>query len=105
MPRSFPDMQSLVSNAKARKYREPFENETEESYRTNFANWMRNVDPVESLEIRNGVGWDKQNPLGMLIDLMGSKESHSSGELNIERIHTTDGKTIMMRAPEVVSGY
>lgn len=98
MPRSFPTMQSLISNAKSRGYREPIENETEDSYRENFANWMRKVDPVESTEIRSGKGWDQQHPMGMLIDLLGNKNAPDSDKM--ETIHTEDGRTLMMVAPE-----
>lgn len=66
MPMSFPDMESLQSRAKQRGFRQPLADETEEQYRTAFADFMVNVDRVESAEIRNKLGWDQQDPRAML---------------------------------------
>lgn len=68
MPMSFPDMDSLKNRAKQRGFREPHENETEESFRNALADFMLNVDRVESAEIRTGKGWDEQqhDPAAML---------------------------------------
>lgn len=66
MPMSFPDMQSLQSRAKQRGFRQPNASETEDQYRTAFADFMVKVDRVESAEIRNKVGWDQQDPRAML---------------------------------------
>lgn len=66
MPRSFPTMESLTSNAKMRNFRQPNEGESEEEYREAFADFMRGVDLVESAEIRSGKGWNAQSPEEML---------------------------------------
>jgi hypothetical protein len=58
MPMDFPNMESLVSRAKQRKFREPAEGETEAEFRTAFADFMKDVDLIESMEIRSSVGWD-----------------------------------------------
>lgn len=73
MPMSFPDMESLINRAKQRKFREPNEDETEEQYREAFADFMVEVDRVESAEIRNKLGWDKQDPFSLLFAAMGGK--------------------------------
>ena len=70
MPRSFPDMQSLKNNAKMRNFRQPAEDETEQVYRASFANFMRDVDIVESMEIRSSKGWDEWNDVDQLAMLM-----------------------------------
>ena len=59
MPMDFPDFESLKDRAKAREFRKPKENESEEFYRQSFARFMDSVDRVEANEIRNKVGWDK----------------------------------------------
>ena len=51
---SFPNMQSLIDRAIQRGYRKPQPGETEESYRTSFADFMRSVDSIESMEIKSG---------------------------------------------------
>ncbi len=71
MPMSFPTMQSLINRAKVRNFREPLENESEDVYRKEFADFMRSVDLVESMEIRSGLGWDKQNPTDFLEGAFG----------------------------------
>lgn len=60
MPMSFPDMESLKSRAQQRGFRQPNENETEAEFRNALADFMVNVDRVESAEIRTGKGWDEQ---------------------------------------------
>lgn len=59
MPMDFPDMKSLIYRAKLRGFREPNPGETEESYRKALADDIEPIDYIESLEIRNKVGWDK----------------------------------------------
>ncbi len=59
MPMDFPDMDSLKSCAEVHKFRQPQENESENEYRTALADHVRSVDQIESMEIRNGKGWDK----------------------------------------------
>lgn len=60
MPMSFPDFDSLKARAQQRGFRQPNENETEAEFRTALADFMVNVDRVESAEIRTGKGWDEQ---------------------------------------------
>ena len=67
MPMSFPTHQSVVNRATQRGFRAPVEGETEDQYRSNFANFMRLVDPVEASEISSGRGWDQQSPLSVLL--------------------------------------
>lgn len=75
MPRDFPDMASLTRAAKQHKFREPVEGESEAVYRDQLANHVQSIDLVESLEIRNKVGWDKQfAPIMMLQALQGAKQ-------------------------------
>lgn len=62
MPMDFQDMNSLKSCAKCHDFRPPFENETEDNYRALLANHVEPRDYIESLEIRNKVGWDKFSP-------------------------------------------
>lgn len=71
MPMSFPTMESLINRAKLRGFRMPHENEDEEVYREEFADWMINVDRVESSEIRTGRGWDQQDPFTLLANALG----------------------------------
>lgn len=59
MPRDFPDFKSLLRTAEIYKYRKPYENESEEDYRDMLANYVEPLDYIESLEIRNKVGWNK----------------------------------------------
>lgn len=75
MPRDFPDMASLVGAARRHKFREPVEGESEAIYRMQLADHVQPIDQVESLEIRNKVGWDKQHPLQMMAQLLqGTKQ-------------------------------
>lgn len=67
MPMSFPTHQSVVNRATQRGFRAPVEGETEDQYRSNFAQFMRLVDPVEASEISSGRGWDQQSPLSVLL--------------------------------------
>lgn len=73
MPMSFPDMQSLINRAEMRGFRQPEENESEAEYRTAFADFMHNVDMVESAEIRTGRGWDQMDPLTLLMNAVGQR--------------------------------
>ena len=59
MPMDFPDMNSLKECAKCHKFRQPNSGETEDQYRAALADHVQPRDFVESLEIRNRVGWDK----------------------------------------------
>jgi len=59
MPLDFPDMQSLVNRAKLHGFREPIENEREDEYRNALADFVEPIDFIESIEIRNKIGWDK----------------------------------------------
>ena len=72
MPMSFPTMESLKSRAAQRNFRLPDENESEDHYRTAFADFMMDHDRVESSEIRTGRGWDSQDPLELFSNVMGS---------------------------------
>lgn len=73
MPRDFPDMASLVGAARRHKFREPADGESEAIYRMQLADHVQSIDQIESLEIRNKVGWDKQHPMQMLAQLLGGK--------------------------------
>lgn len=59
MPMDFPDMNSLKAAAEVHQFRQPKENETEEEYRIALADFVQPHDLVESMEIRNKVGWDR----------------------------------------------
>lgn len=63
----FPDYASLKRGAQMREYRQPHENEPEAVYRTAFADFMANIDPVESGEIRLGAGYGRSGPLEKLM--------------------------------------
>jgi hypothetical protein len=56
---SFPDLKSLTNRAKQRGFRQPNEGESEADYRAAFADYMVNIDRVESMEIRTSRGWDE----------------------------------------------
>ena len=62
MPMDFPDMDSLKNHAEILKFRKPNDGETEQQYRTALADFVEPMDFVESMEIRNKVGWDKFSP-------------------------------------------
>lgn len=55
----FPDMESLKKWAKQREFRQPFLDESELQYRSAFALFMNDKDPVEAMEIASGKGWDR----------------------------------------------
>lgn len=59
MPMDFPDMNSLKRAAGLWKFRQPNDGESESDYRFSLANFVESQDYVESLEIRNKVGWDR----------------------------------------------
>lgn len=69
MPMSFPNLDSLKRRAEQRGFRQPLSAENERQYREAFADWMMDVDRVESAEIRTGKGWDEQqsDPRAMLL--------------------------------------
>ena len=71
MPIDFPDMESLISRAKMRKFRAPNPDESEKAYRNAFADFMLDIDSVEASEIRTGKGWDLQSPQELLAELPG----------------------------------
>ncbi len=54
MSMSFPNIESLVARAEQRGFRMPKENESTEQYRSAFAEFMKDVDLIESFEIKNG---------------------------------------------------
>lgn len=62
MPMSFPNMESLKNAAKIHKFRDPKPSELESDYRSALADHVRNIDLIESMEIRTGVGWDQFSP-------------------------------------------
>ena len=59
MPMSFPDMKALEQAAEVHSFRKPNEGESEKTYRDALADHVEPIDFIESLEIRNGVGWNK----------------------------------------------
>lgn len=59
MPMDFPDMASLKRAAEVWKFRQPNENEQEDDYRRELADFVAPHDLVESEEIRNKVGWNR----------------------------------------------
>ena len=59
MPRDFPNMNSLNRCAECHDFRKPNKGESEDQYRAALADHVEPRDYVESLEIRNKVGWDK----------------------------------------------
>ncbi|MDU8350893.1 hypothetical protein RYA05_03175 [Pseudomonas syringae pv. actinidiae] len=63
----FPDYASLIRGAQMRKFRQPTEGEPEDVYRAAFADFMTTVDPVESAEIRLGVGYGRAGPMEKLM--------------------------------------
>jgi hypothetical protein len=62
MPMDFPDMRSLERAADVWKFRKANDGETEAEYRVALADHVQPHDYIESLEIRNKVGWDKFSP-------------------------------------------
>lgn len=75
MPMNFPTYESLRNRAASRHFRQPHTNETENDYREALADYMRFIDPVESSEIRSGLGWDKQSPLSVLAGSLGQRQT------------------------------
>jgi hypothetical protein len=59
MPRDFPDMDSLIRVAECHDFRPPADGESEDAYRSALADHVQPRDYIESLEIRNRVGWNK----------------------------------------------
>ena len=59
MPMDFPDMKSLIRCGEDHKFRKPKKGETEDEYRAALADHVEPRDFIESLEIRNKVGWDR----------------------------------------------
>lgn len=86
MPMTFPTFESLTSRAAQRKFRLPHPDETEEQYRTAFADFMQDVDMVEAAEIRLGrMPMDfvvEADPLMALSALMGKSRDDVQGFMN-----------------------
>ena len=59
MPMSFPDYDSIKRNGEMWEFRKPEAGESEESYRSALADFVKPKDFIESHEIRNKVGWDQ----------------------------------------------
>jgi hypothetical protein len=55
----FPDLKSIKSAAKMHGFRPMLDREAEEQYREALADHVRDIDVIESGEIRFGIGWDK----------------------------------------------
>lgn len=66
MPMSFETESSVINRAKQRGFRDIKEGESIEEFRSHFADYMLDIDQVESSEIRTGRGWDQQDPLSVL---------------------------------------
>lgn len=86
MPMTFPTMQSLVERALQRNFRMPSENETEDSYRKEFADFMQAIDMVEAGEIRLGnLPMDfvrEADPLTALAAIMGKSREDTQAYMN-----------------------
>ena len=52
-------MNSLKQCAECHDFRQPNNGESEDDYRASLADHVQPRDYIESLEIRNKVGWDK----------------------------------------------
>lgn len=59
MPMDFPDLNSLKRCAECHGFRQPDNGESEDQYRAALADHVEPRDFIESLEIRNKVGWSK----------------------------------------------
>lgn len=59
MPMDFPDMNSLKAAARIHGFRIINNHEPEDEYREALADHVRSTDFLESLKIRNKVGWNK----------------------------------------------
>jgi len=59
MPMDFPDLRSLEFAAEVHNFRKIKKGETEDEFRSALADHVQSIDYIESLEIRNKVGWDK----------------------------------------------
>jgi len=70
MPMSFPTHESVVNRAKQRGFRAPCFQEDEDHYRTAFANFMVNVDRLESSEIRTASSNSQMNAMHSVFDLL-----------------------------------
>ena len=55
----FPDINSLKEAARIHGFRIINNHESEDEYREDLADHVRSINFLESLEIRNKVGWDK----------------------------------------------
>lgn len=89
MPMSFPNLDSLMRRAEQRGFRQPVADESEDSYRSAFADFMVNVDRVESAEIRSGKGWDQMAPQELLADLLSGKNRGMSTSARSQTQHIT----------------
>ncbi len=82
MPMDFPDMNSLKRCAAISEFRQPHEGEDETTYRAALADHMETIDYIESIEIRNGIGWDKllrRARAGYVASLLSEKPDRSGG--------------------------
>ena len=62
--------------ADVKGFREPFNNESEDAYRTALANHVVPIDFIESEEIRNKVGWNKFSDVENMLMLLRARNSH-----------------------------
>lgn len=77
MPMNFPTMDSLKMAASIHGFRQPHTEENEKDYRADLADYVMTRDPVESMEIRTGHGWDQfteLESLQMLLSMIKNKE-------------------------------
>lgn len=88
MPMDFPDMNSLKRCAKLWKFRVPNRDETEEQFREALANFVKPKDYIESLEIRNKVGWDRFSEAQ--IERILQQELQQARQASAEYITKTD---------------
>lgn len=93
MPMSFPDMKSLKNRAMQRGFRQPIGGESEDNYRNAFADYMVNVDMVESMEIRSGKGWDEMDPVALQIETINLIHKKTNPSRNYMGYEYMDGRT------------
>lgn len=91
MSMSFPTLESLCNRAKMRGFRQPLENEDHSEYRTAFADFMQDVDGLESAEIRLGdipVDFVREHdPASLLFMMIGHGASRDSIIESIRDLH------------------
>jgi hypothetical protein len=59
MDMDFLDLRSLLDAAEVHKFRQPKPGENTEQYREALADHVKNIDFIQSEEIRSGHGWEK----------------------------------------------